>query len=142
MTKMASADDNERYRMLKQMLEDRRREIQDKLRTLRETLPAETSAVKDLEEQSVNDFVQDIDFALMQMKAESLRKIDEAIHALEGGTYGTCVECEEPIASARLKALPFALRCVPCQENEEQREGDERPAPLRTGGSVFAAERD
>jgi len=79
--------DQERYRVLKEMLEERRQEIQQKLRSLRETLPAETGDVRDAEEQSVDDFVQEVDFTLMQMKSETLAKIDEAISRLEAGTY-------------------------------------------------------
>ena len=56
------------------MLEDRRREIHDKLRSLRESLPAEAADVRDAEEQSVDDFVQEVDFALMQMKSETLKQ--------------------------------------------------------------------
>jgi DnaK suppressor protein len=110
------------------MLEDRRREIQDKLRSLRETLPTDATTVKDAEEQSVDDFVQEMDFALMQMKAESLGKIDEAIRRLEAGVYGECAECGTEIAAARLKALPFATLCVSCQEREESEQGDLREA--------------
>ena len=129
--------DRERYQVLKSMLEDRRREIQDKLRSLRETLPTDATTVKDAEEQSVDDFVQEMDFALMEMKAESLGKIDEAIRRLEAGVYGVCAECGTEIAAARLKALPFATLCVSCQEREENEQGDVRearvhePAPLR-----------
>jgi len=120
--------DRERYQVLKSMLEDRRREIQDKLRSLRETLPTDATTVKDAEEQSVDDFVQEMDFALMQMKAESLGKIDEAIRRLEAGVYGECAECGTEIAAARLKALPFATLCVSCQEREESEQGEVREA--------------
>jgi len=130
--------DQERYGVLKGMLEERRLEIQQKLRSLRETLPVEAGEVRDAEEQSVDDFVQEVDFALMQMKAESLGKIDEAIRRLEAGVYGECAECGTEIGEARLKALPFATLCVACQEREENeqsvvREGArvQEPAPLR-----------
>jgi DnaK suppressor protein len=122
----ALAERDERYVVLKRMLEDRRAEIQNKLRSLRESMPAEIAQVRDPEEQSVDDFVQDVDFALMQMKSETLRKIDEAIQRLEAGTYGTCAECDEEIAEARLKALPFAGLCRNCQEAVENRDADER----------------
>jgi DnaK suppressor protein len=118
--------DRERYQVLLSMLEDRRREIQDKLRSLRETLPVVDATVKDTEEQSVDDFVQEMDFALMEMKAESLGKIDEAIRRLETGVYGVCAECETEIAAARLKALPFATLCVACQEREESQQAELR----------------
>jgi DnaK suppressor protein len=118
----------ERYEVLKRMLEDRRAEIQSKLRSLRETLPAEASVVKDAEEQSVDDFVQEVDFALMEMKSATLRKIDEAMRRLEEGGYGTCAECGADIAEARLTAVPFADLCRACQEQAEQRAASEGAA--------------
>jgi DnaK suppressor protein len=126
MIRKRSVADRERYEVLKAMLEDRRREIQQKLRSLRESLPAEATEVKDVEEQSVDDFIQEVDFALMQMKSETLSKIDEAIQRLEGGSYGTCAECRTEISAARLKALPFAGLCRACQEREESRVAEER----------------
>ena len=105
---------DERYQALMKMLEDRRREIQDRLRSLRETMPVEASQAADAEEQSVNDFVRDIDWALTQMKAESLAQIDQAVLRLQEGSYGTCEECEVEISAARLKALPFAVLCRDC----------------------------
>ena len=120
--------DRERYQVLMSMLEDRRREIQDKLRSLRETLPVVDATVRDAEEQSVDDLVQEMDFALMEMKAESLGKIDEAIRRLEAGVYGVCAECGTEIAEARLKALPFATLCVTCQEREESQQAELREA--------------
>jgi DnaK suppressor protein len=126
--KKPAGEDRERYELLKGMLEDRRREIQDKLRSLRETHPAEIGEVRDAEEQSVDDFVQEVDFALMQMKSETLRKIDEAIQRLEQGRYGICVECETEIAPARLHAVPFAAACRSCQEAKESQDQTEREA--------------
>jgi RNA polymerase-binding transcription factor len=126
MTEQNKAAHDERYEVLKQMLEDRRRDIQDRLRSLRETLPAQVAEVKDAEEQSVQDFVQDVELALMEMKSETLGQIDEAIRRLEAGTYGTCANCSTEIAEARLKALPFALLCRECQENEEEARASER----------------
>ncbi len=117
--------ERDRYRVLKALLEDRRREVQDKLRSLRESLPAE-ALVRDAEEQSVDDFVQDIDVALMEMKSDTLRKIDEALVRLEDGRYGHCAECGIEIAEARLRALPFAVLCRPCQEEVESHRHHER----------------
>jgi DnaK suppressor protein len=128
MAKKKGVVDRERYEVLKGMLEERRDEIQQKLRSLRETLPAEVAEVKDAEEQSVDDFVQEVDFALMEMKSETLSKIDEAIQRLERGTYGSCAECGSEIAEARLKALPFAALCRSCQEQEEMKGEAEREA--------------
>ena len=45
-----------------------------------------------------------------------LREIEDALRRLEQGTYGTCMECEEPISIKRLNAVPWARYCVTCQE--------------------------
>lgn len=135
MTRKQQAEDRKRYDVLSHMLQDRQNEIQAKLRNLREVLPAELIEVKDAEEQSVEDFVRGMDFALMEMESETLRKIDEAMSRLEQGSYGVCADCGERIAEARLKAVPFALLCRDCQEGQEERahvstrEAGERFAP-------------
>jgi DnaK suppressor protein len=117
---------DERYDVLKRMLEERRREIQEKLRSIRETRPAEADQVKDTEEQSVDDVLREVDFALMEMKSETLARIDEAVRRLEHGSYGVCADCGAEIAEARLEALPFATRCRACQERQELQVESER----------------
>ena len=52
----------------------------------------------------------DLAFALIQMKAEVLERVNEAVRHFDEGTYGYCVDCGEVIASSRLRAMPFA--CV------------------------------
>jgi DnaK suppressor protein len=45
-----------------------------------------------------------------------LREISGALHRIDGGAYGICMECEQPISSKRLDAVPWARYCVSCQE--------------------------
>ena len=45
-----------------------------------------------------------------------LREVNDALLRIEHGTYGVCAECEEPISTKRLDALPWARYCVTCQE--------------------------
>jgi len=45
-----------------------------------------------------------------------LREVEESLARVKDGTYGICAECEEPISSKRLQALPWAKFCVRCQE--------------------------
>ena len=45
-----------------------------------------------------------------------LREIGDALHRIDAGGYGTCLECEEPISAKRLDAVPWARYCVTCQE--------------------------
>jgi RNA polymerase-binding protein DksA len=123
--------EDRRYEVLSQLLMERQAEIRNKLRSLREVLPAAVTQVKDAEEQSVEDFVVGMDFALMEMESQTLRKIDEALLRLGEGTYGICSECDEPISEARLKALPFASLCRDCQEHAEEAEALRNARPSR-----------
>jgi DnaK suppressor protein len=45
-----------------------------------------------------------------------LREIADALHRIENDTYGICPECDEPISTKRLDAVPWARYCVTCQE--------------------------
>ena len=42
-------------------------------------------------------------------------RLRAALAAIEAGTYGVCVDCGAEIPEGRLRALPDAVRCVPCQ---------------------------
>jgi len=45
-----------------------------------------------------------------------LREIADALRRIDSGAYGDCMECEEPISTKRLDAVPWARYCVTCQE--------------------------
>ena len=61
----------------------------------------------------------DISLALAQIQAEMLQRIDAALARLAVGKYGDCAECGTAIASPRLRALPFAVRCIDCESSRE-----------------------
>jgi len=50
----------------------------------------------------------------------ALDEIDAAQARLEAGTFGVCERCSRPIALDRLRAMPTARYCIPCQSREEQ----------------------
>lgn len=50
--------------------------------------------------------------ALAATLREALDAVDAALVRMEDGTYGTCDRCQEPIAPARLEAMPSATRCI------------------------------
>jgi DnaK suppressor protein len=139
-TKKKAAAKTSRYNELKRMLEDRRRElmsaVQEKMRDVR----AEGSKDRDVLDQGESsevDIQEDIEFALIQMKSETLTKIDAALRRLDEGTYGNCFECGDEIAEARLRALPFAARCKDCEEARETAERRERMLAQRRGSSAL-----
>jgi DnaK suppressor protein len=53
-----------------------------------------------------------------------LREVSDALHRIELGQYGICLECEEPISPKRLDAVPWARYCVTCQESIAARIAD------------------
>ena len=94
--------------------------------------------VLDAAESSELDIQDEIEFALIQMKAETLNKIDEALRRLEEGTYGYCFECGEEVSEKRLRALPFAVRCKDCEEAREiKQQRDRLMAQRRGAASLF-----
>jgi len=129
-----------RYNELRKMLEERRRElvtdVQGRMRDVRADGNKDRD-VLDQGESSEVDIQEDIEFALIQMKSETLNKIDAALRRLEDGTYGDCFECGDEIAGARLRALPFAVRCKDCEEARETAEQRERAMAQKRGSSAL-----
>jgi DnaK suppressor protein len=133
-----------RYSELKRMLEDRRREIQaevqGRMRDVRSdgAWGGKQNEVFDAVESSEADIQDEIEFALIQMKSETLNKINDALTRLEQGDYGNCFDCGSEIAEKRLRALPFAVRCKDCEEAREVAEQRERQmAARRSTSSLF-----
>jgi RNA polymerase-binding transcription factor DksA len=107
---------------LKAILERRRHDIhtdvQNKMRAARTngaTHQERSGGMDDLDVRSDED----IDFALIQINAEILDRINDALARLERGEYGRCCDCDEDIPENRLRAMPFATRCRGCQEHFE-----------------------
>ena len=129
-----------RYTELKAMLEGRRREIQaevqGKMRDVRAAGEGtRVNDVFDAVESSEADIQEDIEFALIQMKSETLNKINDALSRLDHGDYGYCFDCGEEIAEKRLRALPFAVRCKDCEEARETAQQRERMLAQRRGAA-------
>jgi DnaK suppressor protein len=139
-TKTKTAAKTSRYNELKKMLEDRRRElmneVQGKIRDVRAE-GGKDREVLDQGESSEVDIQEDIEFALIQMKGETLNKVNEALRRLDENTYGNCFECGDEIAHARLRALPFAVRCKDCEEARETEQQRERMAARRSGSATL-----
>jgi DnaK suppressor protein len=58
---------------------------------------------------------------LDSLAQEKLDLIERALQRLDNGTYGKCVKCGKDIHPERLKALPYAEKCVACQAKQEKR---------------------
>jgi DnaK suppressor protein len=140
--KQAASVGNGRYADLKRMLEERRREIlnevQGRIRDQREADAwGKVHEVLDAGESSEADIQEDIEFALIQMKAETLTKINDALGRLDEGTYGYCSDCGGEVSEKRLRALPFAVRCKDCEESREVATEREKAMAQKRNGPAF-----
>lgn len=52
-----------------------------------------------------------------------IHRIDDALERMDNNTYGICEVCNKKISKVRLKAVPFAELCIPCQEKQEKAKG-------------------
>lgn len=66
------------------------------------------------------------DLAICNVDRDStlLLQVKHALRRIHSGSFGTCPDCESAISPKRLAALPWALRCIRCQEVAD-REGRE-----------------
>ena len=69
------------------------------------------------------------DLAIRNVDRESglMRDVQDALRRIHGGEFGTCLECESAISPKRLAAVPWAARCIQCQEaaDRDRQEGTE-----------------
>jgi len=107
---------------IKRLLEQRKRQLTAEMQGMMRTVRHESRSERTADEQDVaeSDTRSDIDLAVIQMKAETVARIDAALRRLDQGGHGDCVECGEKISIERLTALPFALRCRDCEESREK----------------------
>ncbi len=126
----------DRLSHLRMILESRRlalvHEVRDRIRDVRSDGVADRD-VLDAAESSEVDTQDHIGLALIRLKAETLNKIDAALRRIDGGNYGDCFECGGEISEARLRALPFAVRCRDCEELHEVTDRRERSSAQRRG---------
>jgi RNA polymerase-binding transcription factor len=117
---------------LRNMLTERRRQLQDEVQSrIRDGRTDRPNDVRDDVEVSDADAQGDIELALLHMRAETLKRIEEALVRLDAGKYGSCFECDSEIAERRLRALPFAVRCQACQKRREEQQGQARQLAQR-----------
>jgi DnaK suppressor protein len=110
---------------LRQDLERRRatimRALQTNMRSTRERgAIARVEAAKDPYGSASSAHDDELAAITMDRLAHDLKLIEDALADIDAGRHGTCVECEQPIAAKRLKALPVATRCIDCQARLER----------------------
>jgi DnaK suppressor protein len=80
------------------------------------TLSVDDNDVRDIADRAVETEYREVIAELAEVESRELKQIDEALQRLTKGEYGVCVECEKNIPMARLQALPYATKCIHCQQ--------------------------
>jgi RNA polymerase-binding protein DksA len=102
---------------VREQLVARRRELLARVQSIESNFRREDNPLeKDAEEQSLQIEDDDVLKALDEAGRREIAGIERALARIESGTYGTCARCGEPIAPARLRALPAAEHCIRCAE--------------------------
>jgi RNA polymerase-binding transcription factor DksA len=80
----------------------------------------DNSAFADEVDQIQVNASRDIGLATRELLQERAKRLSVALERLHDGAYGVCVECVEPIAAARLEAVPEVETCLSCQAGLER----------------------
>ena len=95
-------------------------------------------------DQGTDNFDRELALNLASSRQESLYDIEDALRRADEGTYGACESCGGAIELPRLKALPFAKKCMACQNAAERGRTKYRPfggtLPLQQLAAEDAAE--
>ena len=90
--------------------------------TLSTKISAEKESFPDPTDQAVAELDSNFILRLRGREQKLLKKIDEAISRIEGGNYGVCESCGNPIGMKRLEARPVTTLCIDCKTAQEEEE--------------------
>jgi DnaK suppressor protein len=122
-----TAGSSQRTEALRKMLLERRQEVMKQINGLighrmSDEIQRRVDSAPDVGDQALLDTERVRDISIMELRNKMRQQIDEALAKLEEGTYGRCADCGAEITEKRLRAVPFARRCVTCQEKQEMLE--------------------
>jgi DnaK suppressor protein len=100
-------------------LTERQSELEGLIRN-REAAAIETSA--DALDQIQHAVERELALGTLARESAGLRDTRAALRRIDEDIFGTCLDCEEDISLKRLAAVPWAARCIACQERAD-REG-------------------
>ena len=81
---------------------------------------ADEEGSQDIADKASNSYTKEFLFSLSNTERDMLAQVDEAIVRIDDRRFGTCAVCEDELDKKRLEAVPWAKRCISCQEKQEQ----------------------
>jgi DnaK suppressor protein len=112
----------DRLVQFRKKLEEKHRQLVEEVgKTVQYGKGTEDDSIKDLGDQASSAYNREFQFELGNGDRRLLKEVVSALQKIdEGGSFGACERCGEPIAEKRLEALPFARYCIDCQRAIEQ----------------------
>jgi DnaK suppressor protein len=89
------------------------------LKPLQNSIEHNNGRQGDMADQATGNNEVHIQLKLKQTDAKILQAIDEALLRIDKGAFGLCRDCGEPIAEARLNAIPWTRVCITCKEKQK-----------------------
>lgn len=111
----------------KKLVKQRQELLTEAEHTLTSKISSEKESFPDPTDQAVAELDNSFLLRLRGREQKLLKKIDEAISRIDGGTYGVCESCGGQINTKRLEARPVTTLCIECktaQEEEEKRQAE------------------
>jgi DnaK suppressor protein len=72
--------------------------------------------IQDVADMAVESYTKEFNFGKSSGDRHILQQIREALARIEDKSYGTCINCENPIQPKRLEAVPWTRLCIQCQD--------------------------
>lgn len=113
----------------------RRRELMERM-ARSDRLPSEREIAADVADQAEQTSTEEMSLRIEGLRAHEMQKIEDALHRMSEGRYGTCEWCNHAIPAARLELVPGATLCVACQKEFERESFEHGEADLSWEPSV------
>ena len=122
--------DKKSLKLYKELLLKKKAELQkgiqhiadDALKTSQRDAAGDLSAYSlHMADVATDNYDREFSLGIADKEQVVIHRIDSAIEKIDTGTYGSCELCSKRITVARLKVVPYAELCMPCQEKQEKR---------------------
>ena len=110
--------ESEKYRRL--LLEKKNALLAELAKTKNAEEETTEESTQDIADKAVSSYTREFLYSLNDSERNTILQIDQALARIEDSTYGTCLNCGNPISEKRLTAIPWSRHCVDCQELAEK----------------------
>ena len=94
----------------------------DALKTSQRDATGDLSAYSlHMADMATDNYDREFSLGLADNEQKILNRINAALEKIDSNTFGLCELCEKKISKVRLKAVPYAELCIPCQEKQEKK---------------------